>query len=343
MSRTLLTKAPPRMMGAPDENSANPVVVSRESANQYLVLNSADRWLTGALASLSAYRTQPWNRFQLQRPQALMEAFARRVRVCEVKFPWAVPNVNQYTNTMWFCNGNDYLIDKYVELNLPNGFYTPNEMVNTLNPLLQTAYTGAGYLATDAPVLSYDSSDQGFTFSPGTSGASFALFSFNPVGVNTPEFLQKALESYLVKPSLLKSILGFGAGALSLPPSASPISGFTTFMEYTQYIDIISEKLNYYADIRDGSSGVANTNALVCRLYIADEISLTSDVPKACRPFMIHRQFKNEKCVKWSPEAVIDYLDIQVIDQWGNLIPLPGNNENEAYPDFQITMLASEN
>jgi hypothetical protein len=54
----------------------------------------------------------------------------------------------------------------------------------------------------------------------------------------------------------------------------------------------------------------------------------------------------------WNKEAVIDLLDISVLDQYGNLVPLPVIAGAQsvapietigAYPDFQITLLASEN
>lgn len=343
MRKALLTKAPADVGAAPNDVIQNTVVVSRQPASQHLVLNSADRWVSATVGG--AGRFQPWNEFKLQRPQALMEAFARRVRVCEVKFPWAIPNVNQYTNTLWLCKDNDYTIDKFVQVTIPTGFYTPSEMVTQFNTSAQAAYVAAGYIANDAPVLSYLAPGQQFKFTPGVSGATFSVFPLNPAGLTQPQYVAAISDNYRTQPSLLKNILGIFEFQLGLPPNASAITGGTTFMEYTSYIDIISDKLNYFSDMKDGSSGLTTATSIVCRLYLADEISITSDVPKACRPFMIHRQFKNDKAIQWSPEAQIDWLDIRVEDQYGNLVPLPtvvGVTGSIPYPDFQITMLASE-
>jgi len=63
----------------------------------------------------------------------------------------------------------------------------------------------------------------------------------------------------------------------------------------------------------------------------------------------------------WNKESVVDWLDISVRDEYGNLVELPiidiaDQNPDEedpessylenisgSYPDFQLTLLASEN
>jgi hypothetical protein len=69
-------------------------------------------------------------------------------------------------------------------------------------------------------------------------------------------------------------------------------------------------------------------------------------------PFIIHRQFKNPKAVMWNKEASVDWLDIAIYDEFGNLVPLGSTvvksaankvPANPTFPDFQITLLASEN
>jgi hypothetical protein len=57
--------------------------------------------------------------------------------------------------------------------------------------------------------------------------------------------------------------------------------------------------------------------------------------------------------VMWNKESVVDWFDISIVDQYNQLVVLPQYNrlisptENKtvdgAYPDFQITLLATEN
>jgi hypothetical protein len=57
--------------------------------------------------------------------------------------------------------------------------------------------------------------------------------------------------------------------------------------------------------------------------------------------------------VMWNKDSVIDWLDISVVDQYNRLVPLPLIKEFDppdtykyiegSYPDFQLTLLATEN
>ena len=130
------------------------------------------------------------------------------------------------------------------------------------------------------------------------------------------------------------------------------LTGNPTELLYTAFVDIVSEKLNQFSNVRDGSSDSVSNKSLVCRLYLSDEVSISgNDATLGYAPIVIHRQFKNAKQVMWNKEAVIDWLDIEVLDQYGQLVPLPvvsfassfPSTVPGSYPDFQITLLASEN
>jgi len=138
------------------------------------------------------------------------------------------------------------------------------------------------------------------------------------------------------------------------PPANSVITGNPTELLYSEYVDIVSNKLNYYTDQKDGSSDPLTSDSLVCRLYLTDEISLANgNGQDFSQPFIIHRQFKNPKAVMWNKNAVVDWLDISVYDEYGELVPLPqisvsngtdpASFKEGAYPNFQITLLATEN
>ena len=127
-------------------------VITRHSATQYLVLNSKDRFLVGQpstkLETDGTTTTRPggvafqnWNNFKLQRPQNLMESFATRLVVSEVRFPYWIPNINERNNTIWIraeinAPGEQYAFFKIV---VPTGFYTPSEFKTALQNAMDTA------------------------------------------------------------------------------------------------------------------------------------------------------------------------------------------------------------
>jgi len=323
---SLLNKALEQKSYSTDSQAVE-VEVARTPATQYLTLNSRDRNQNSVVGG--AVR-QPWNNFKLQRPQSIMNSFSTRILVCEVNFPWFVPNINDYNKRA----GIQYDGGTVQDIVIPEGFYTPQSIVAFFNAEVPNP-PGIG---DTPPALSYDATRGVFTITSGNVGFILNLGGFaqlqNP---SAPTFWET---------------LGFDAFQISQPflPGGLDINGSPTQFLYTQYVDIVSNKFNQYSAVRDGSSD-SNTNSnLICRLFICDEASIVynnnSPTPGQF-PSIIHRQFKNAKAVMWNKEAVIDWLDISLLDEFGNLLPLPPYNIGGAtvpsYPDFQITLLASEN
>jgi len=235
-------------------------------------------------------------------------------------------------------------------LTIPTGFYDLDGIATALN----TAISNLSPAPLNPPEVSVSLGSQ-FVWTPGIgAGPLFSLYWFNPYTNDSapPE------SQFVVSPSLAMTmglIYEQASGGSNL---TQPLIGNPTLGLYTEYIDIVSEKLNYYSHTKDGSSANSTNKGLVCRLYLADEISFPGSSPAGGsvgvgqQPFVIHRQFKTPKQIMWNKEAVIDSLDISVLDQYGQLVPLPtlGPVQSQtqrqtigSYPDFQITLLASEN
>jgi hypothetical protein len=325
----------------PEPQDAVKTVITRLPATQLLTLNSADRFQNSSTGLTNAV-VQPWNKFILQRPQNLMEAFAIRISVSEVRFPWFVPNINSYNNTIWLyaessLAGNPLTVYPLV---VPSGFYTLKAVVAQLNALIGATN------ALNPPTFSVVGSQ--IVASPGVgSGAQFSFYWFNP----STNATAPSQQTFFTQASLAQT-LGFDYEQVSGGTNITqPLIGNPTELLYTQYVDIVSEKLNYFSKTKDGSSSSSTNKALICRLYVADEVSIPGQTEPGQTPFVIHRQFSTPKDIMWNKEAVIDYLDISVIDQFGQLVPLPvlsgvqsqSQTPVGSYPNFQITLLASEN
>jgi len=127
----------------------------------------------------------------------------------------------------------------------------------------------------------------------------------------------------------------------------SPYSG-----RYTDYVDITSTELCNAQNLRDSNTNqVVVRKDVLCRLYIADEISLPStggQIPGS-RPFTIHRQFRNPKVILSNNEISQASLNIALFDMYGLPLPLPATFEQlgeaelrAGARDFGITFLAEE-
>jgi hypothetical protein len=229
-------------------------------------------------------------------------------------------------------------------LTITTGFYDLDSIATALNAEISNLTP----TPLNPPSVSVSSGSQ-FIWTPGLgSGSLFSLYWFDPYSnLSAPPESQ-----FVVSPSLAMTIGLIYEQASGGSNLTQPLIGNPTLGLYTDYIDIVSEKLNYYSHTKDGSSANSTNKGLVCRLYLADEISLPQQDRPGQRPFVIHRQFKTPKQIMWNKEAVIDSLDISVLDQYGQLVPLPtlGPVQSQtlrqtigSYPDFQITLLASEN
>lgn len=310
----------------------------------YLTIDSKDR---------NQISIQPWNRFTLQKPQALLDAFAKKLMVAEVRFPWYIPNVSPLNNVFTLVSTKGAVVDFLSTLTVPAGFYTPDALVIKINQLI-TAQT-----YDSPPVLSYDVLSNRYTFTAGS--VPFTIYFFDPLAFATAPSEQQ----YDTTASLMKT-LGFNYEQVSGSEVVVAMTGQPTLTLYTNYVDIISTRLTRFQKVRDGDSATNSQASTVCRLYLADEASnpllnyLSSQTPTVggnpsgaglgSFPFIIHRQFKNAKAINWTPDNFVDYFDMAVVDEYNNPVPLlpqpygssVSGTFNAQYPDFQITLVCTE-
>lgn len=306
-------------------------VVSHVGENGNLVISSKDRF-GGTFANP---QSQPYNNFTIQKGFPLQQGQIMNIKLSEVLFPYAIPNVNEYNNK--FGISNDLTAFVSVEITVPTGFYTGATLVSTINPLISTALS-----ATNVPVLSYDANTNIFTFTASGVNYPVSIFPILNAGVGSPVFSTNAP---VTSPSIL-SMMGFNFATQNYANPAAVLVGGSASMVYTQYIDICSDVLTQYQNLPDASTGTPNLQHVICRLYIANETSTaSSDVSgnplfPGMVPFVIHRQFKNTKVMKWNNQNSVDRVDIQLYDDAGRALRLPV--DNTTYQDFQITFQSAE-
>lgn len=300
---------------------------SRQPVSAYLVLDSNDRLDATANPTLTVASSvvPDWNNFRLQKPAPLIDGFAKRLGITEVCFPWAIPNVTPRNNSFYIAGAG--MPGGAYNVVVTPGFYTATELVTVINADLSANVT-------NPPVLSWSSSQMAFTLTPNALNNSLTVYT-TATGTYS---------DYVFSANLLKT-MGFAFTQFNTVFTAvAPLIGSTTKLQYTAFVDIASSKLNYTSEVKDGSSSRKNVSDLICRLYCADEtsaINMASIGTPGSRPFVIHRQFATPKYLKQNPQQMIDWVDIQVFDEYGDYVYIPSGGRT--YPDFQITLIASEN
>ena len=312
------------------------VVPMRKPNSAFFLLDSSDRNLTGAGAGSSVgldADIQPWNNFTLTKPQPLVDGFAKNIGVTEVLFPWAIPNITPRNNTLYI----EFVVGGVKTITIPPGFYTGALLALEVQDAIN-ALVGVGGVSPYV-VVSWNPADRVFNIAP-TPSNPFTLWA-NPTAV--VDYL-----TWTRTPSLLKT-MGFNPAQLgqeiTLPAG---VTGSPTFVRYTNYVDIVSSRLHYDNEIKDGDSSLKTIRDVLCRIYCASEVSTYSVDEVGTAPFLIHRQFMTPKFIKLNPKQFFNAIDIQVLDQYGDLVYTPPSMNvmpaiaTQTYPDFVLTMVTSE-
>lgn len=348
-------------------NAGEKVEVTRSPADAYLVMDSADRSSSTSQTGqpFSIPQTQPYNNFRLQKPQNMVQGGFSRMQLTEVNFPYAIPNINPRTNSFWLVTG---ALTAQITFNA-EGFFdgrtlaealaypqvgaTPAGGLMNTNAIIGTAATGITWAVTYLP-NGFTNSTQGggFTMSGfSTVPIAFALYPFDPASIGFAPIPAKSMLT-------LMGYNPFTNWTYLTTPSLFKISTFAP-MSYTSYIDVISNKLTYWANVSDASTKTNSVSGIICRLFISNEASSAGsvgyyynqdsplvskgvryqvEVPAGSQPFVIHRQFVCPKQFRWDGVTAIDWLDIQLLDDIGQPLYFP----DEGLPDFQITFKCTE-
>jgi hypothetical protein len=313
----------------------HPAETSRQPASAFLFIDSSERTQLSSLGQeqsltsfLTTYPVQALNQFTIQKRQSFLSGYFTRLAVTEVRFEYNSPNVNKRNNLIVFFDEND---DPF-EIEVPEAFYTPDELATAL----QTQLTA------DIPGQTWTVTFTGDFFSI-TSDADFTIY---PAEFPT---LDQTLRG-------LYFMMGFDR---TLTSDANTIQQGSQFpsMAYTRYIDICSRQLTQYQKVKDNSTRENQVPGVLCRIYIGnytseglgDGGSTATLYYPGCRPAVIQRIFNVPKYASWNPGAFIDQIDIELRDDIGNLLYIPGDptrseviNAINSNNQFQLTLLASE-
>jgi hypothetical protein len=353
-------------------NAGERVDIARPPTDAYLVLDSADRASSSSSTGITSFVpiTQPYNDFRLQKPENLVQGGFTRLQLTEARMPYAIPNVNARNNSFWVVVRTS-TGDLAAQIALPaqpvslGGDTIATSVAALLNAstVIGTAALGIAWTAIYYPEspggLGYQAGGFSIGFTTTATVLDFALFPVRPLlnypnapvpstSVNTKSLLDVMGYQAMSNWSYLTSLSNTVVGLVNTKDSAyAPLS-------YTKYIDIVSSKLTYYANVKDGSTKTGSAASVICRLYISDEtsaspiigqyytgasaVSYLATPPAGSVPFVIHRQFAEPKQFRWDKDTAVDYIDIQLLDDAGQPLYVPP----EGLPDFQLTFKCTE-
>jgi hypothetical protein len=118
---------------------------------------------------------------------------------------------------------------------------------------------------------------------------------------------------------------------------------------YTPYIDIYSDVLTNYQNVKDTNTTVNKPKGMVARVYLSGtgNVQTTGSlVALGSAPFVMTADLNSPKIIRWSPDVAVPSVDFQLLDQYGEFIP-GGVNPNTGASlgfntEFQMTLLCIE-
>ena len=296
--------------------------------NQTTSYNSANQPVSNSL--LGQYRNlSPYcNNFTISSPGALIYGYIDRIIVSQIQLQYNIPTIcfgrNDRLAITWNSGSNLVIII------IPFGFYTPDELATAIGAVISATPA----LATLNITVAYNLKN-GYTFTSSTpTNFSFPSPDLLLAYSNTQAQINTILKTY-------KTLgINFENSEITNQPTQTSYE-YPNFL-YTPYIDIYSDVLTNYQNIKDTNTSIAKPKGLVARIYLSgvgNPQYTTETSALGSTPFIMTADLNNPKIIQWSPDVAVPSIDFQLRDCYGEFIP----GDVERYPtEFQMTLLCIE-
>jgi len=341
----------------------------REPKSTELHVSSLDRFVKPFASIVGAPQAQEWAQIAyfltpyspssdciIQTKRALLYGYFSRLALTEFQLKWKVPTivtgVNDFLNiVVW--PGNVEANATYIQLTIPQGFYTPQSLAAYLQTTIQ-ALGGSAAAYTVTPPAGQTSTitsgvvPSGFTFATNNSDT----WAFPSTGASIPTLTVAQRLSAAKFGRLLgvgREASGYAIEISQVPTAFQPTVSFKTYAPNwlpTDFIDIVSKSLTNYKDSKDTNTTVQAPLGVIGRVYLTDfstpQAAVGNNIANGLTygtfPFTFTKKWYSPNWSLWSPNQSLDKIDIQLLDMWGQ--PLYWNSEYNT--EWQMTILATE-
>ena len=300
---------------------------SADSVTSYLVTQTYNLSISNSPTSNSLVaqynQLKPYsNNFTIQSPGALIYGYISRLIVSQIQIQYKIPTISLNKNDKFVIALNGPI---YTTITIPYGFYSPAELASTMQSLITANPTLAPLNMTVAFAVK-----DGFTF---TSTSSTVFYFPDPISVPG---------ATLDVANIYKTYRTLGMTVANGVPSAIQNSfDYPNFL-YTPYIDIFSDVLTNYQDIKDTNTTTSKFKGMIARVYLSGTGNIQAthtDTALGTEPFVMTADLNTPKIIQWTPDVAVPSIDIQLFDQYSELISGPAEGFST---EFQMTLLCIE-
>jgi hypothetical protein len=224
-----------------------------------------------------------------------------RLAPLKIQFIWAIPNVNVRNNLLALKYGSTT-----TAIAIPQGFYTNTQLAAAIQTAVRAALTSTTFTVT------LDTNTFYFIFTDTTN--------FSLVKANTPDILD---------------VIGmnFNVGAA---PALTFTSGLP-LLTYTRYVNVSSNQLTQYTNVKDNMSSGQVANVLFT-IYLPFNLNRdTTGNFEYCFPGTdVQFENRNLKWIGFDENAQLVNPDIYLTDEWSQPLYFP-----PGHPDYILLFQTS--
>ena len=299
----------------------HPGVTQRPPAYAELLIDSLDRYGTGFPGSFAGVTSSSDWKLNLQ--QIALNGYLTRLAVSQIQFFWNLPTIITGYNDQFRVVVSAGAGSGSATVVLDQGFYTPDELATELETKLNADPTVGAATWT----VAYVPANGNFAFSVAGAGS---LFVFSPVGSSVTRFS--------------RCLSTLGCLRTGGTPAAAQYSSQPTMLP-TRYIDLCSAYLTKFQRVKDITTLPSNTiSNVIARIYPTppnQRIPLANDGSVGSTPFTLCIDYNTPKHIRWSPEEAVSNFDLQLRDEYGDLVPFDKTTGLFGC-EYQLTVLATE-
>lgn len=302
----------------------NPGVPQRPPASAYMLVDSLDRY--GKFYPVESNFTSSSN-WKLNFQTPIIQGYFTRLCLTQVNFNWNIPTILFNYNDLMLITVENTPDAGIQTITLAPGFYTPTTLAAQIQSQCVTAFPLSSITCVWNPLFG------SFTLATGIVGGLIAIQGNSATGVS----------NQVLRRVRCLQTLGFANVSVGAVPAVqNSISGNCPTMLATRFVDICSSYLTKYQRVKDGTSLVISPRQdMICRLFAVapnTRYNITANDSPGSAPFTIVQDMNNPKFIKWSPDETINNFDIEVRDEYGDILPV----QQGFCSEYQLTFMVSE-
>lgn len=297
----------------------------RQPAYAELLIDSLDRYRYGGTDQLVNSVPTTSSQWTTRINNYALNGYFTRLAITQIMFQWNLPTIITGYNDMIDVQINSGAQAGTYQVDLTAGYYTPDALATEIENQLIAQTSDAGW------TVSY-------------LGGSFVFANANGFNLLPPDFTSVADQELAGRIQKCYQTLGLSSVAFdALTTSYTTFASNTPSMLATRFIDICSSYLTRFQDVKDSSTtqshNFQNKMARVYPIPPSNRLSIDPNAGPSEFPFIITIDFATPKNIMWNPDEALNNFDIQLRDEFGDLVPW----SESAGCEYLMTLLASEN